>query len=121
MVFAKELINIGDSFRKLYLNSTDEKDKTEKSNLSSNTRSAVGGPYIGVHMRRLDFVTSRSKDVPSIKHAADQILQQMTKLNLQIVFVATDASKSGILCSLCFFVPHLTSPVCINLYFKQHP
>lgn len=101
MVFSKELVNIGNSFRKQYLNSTDEFDKTDRSHSSPTVkRDAVGGPYIGVHLRRRDFAVSRSKDVPSIKYAAEQILKQMKKLKLELVFVATDAPESGD-CFLC--------------------
>lgn len=95
MVFSKTLISIGDSFRKDYLNSTDQTDRTEKpqDGIDANKRSAIGGPYIAVHLRRLDFVVSRSKDVPNLKHAADQILKHMKELSLKLVFVATDASE----------------------------
>ncbi|KAG8197124.1 hypothetical protein JTE90_011287 [Oedothorax gibbosus] len=96
MVFSKKLLNIGDDFRKLYLNSTDEKDKTHlpESLTSSIERKAVGGPYVAVHLRRRDFVQARPKDVPSIEFAAQQILKHMKRLNLETLFVATDALQS---------------------------
>lgn len=97
MVFSKKLINIGDDFRKSYLNSTDEKDKTNlPENLASSIkRNAIGGPYVAVHLRRRDFVQARPKDVPSIAFAAHQILKHMKRLNLETLFVATDALQSG--------------------------
>lgn len=101
MVFSKELVGIGNSFRKQFLNSTDDLDKTDRSRSSSAVRrDAVGGPYIGVHLRRRDFAVSRSKDVPSIKYAAEQIVKWMKQLKLELVFVATDAPESG-MCFLC--------------------
>ena len=96
MVFSNELTDIADSFRKQFLNSTDELDKTDKRSASSVIkRNAVGGPFIGVHLRRQDFAVSRSKDVPSIRYAAEQVLNKMTQFELQRVFVATDAPESG--------------------------
>ncbi|KFM60123.1 GDP-fucose protein O-fucosyltransferase 2, partial [Stegodyphus mimosarum] len=95
--FSKKLIAIGDDFRHKYLNSTDEKDKTVKNydkQISNFERKAVGGPYIGVHLRRRDFAYARPKEVPSIEHAAKQLLKIMKKNNLQTVFVATDALDS---------------------------
>ncbi|GIY51518.1 GDP-fucose protein O-fucosyltransferase 2 [Caerostris darwini] len=96
MQFSKKLTDIGDNFRKLYLNSTDENDKTEKSSslTSGIERKALGGPYVSVHLRRRDFVQARPKEVPSIAYAAKQILNHMKRLNLQLLYVATDALPS---------------------------
>ncbi|GFU28407.1 GDP-fucose protein O-fucosyltransferase 2 [Nephila pilipes] len=96
MKFAKELTDIGDSFRKLHLNSTDDYDKIKKcdSLTAPIEQDALGGPYISVHLRRQDFARARPKDVPSISYAAKQILKHMKRLNLQFAFIATDASQS---------------------------
>ncbi|CAL1276051.1 unnamed protein product [Larinioides sclopetarius] len=96
MKFSKKLIEIGDTFRKLHLNSTDENDKTyiPESISSPIERKAVGGSYVSVHLRRRDFVQARPNDVPSILFASKQILEQMKRLNLKLLYVATDATQS---------------------------
>ncbi|GBM31653.1 GDP-fucose protein O-fucosyltransferase 2 [Araneus ventricosus] len=96
MQFSKKLIEIGDTFRKLHLNSTDENDKTHISESISSPleRKAVGGPYVSVHLRRRDFVQARPNDVPSILFASKQILKHMKRLNLKLLYVATDATQS---------------------------
>lgn len=93
MRFAKHLIEEANIFRASHLNSTDVVDRTvlpidwrdEKSG-----RSAVGGPYLGVHLRRQDFVYGRPKEVPSLDASASQIKRHLNNLNLNTVFVATD-------------------------------
>ncbi|XP_028847353.1 GDP-fucose protein O-fucosyltransferase 2 [Denticeps clupeoides] len=95
MVFAKHLRIIGDEFRAKYLNSTDEKDKTVYSEDWTRMRvklgSATGGPYLGVHLRRKDFIWGHRDDVPSLKGAVKKIQSLMKKHKLEQVFVATDA------------------------------
>lgn len=59
-------------------------------------RSAVGGPYLSVHLRRRDFLRGRPKEVPSIGSAANQIKAMLNNLQLTTVFVATDALQEGI-------------------------
>ena len=56
---------------------------------------ARGGPFLAVHLRRADFVQVRKKDVPSLKHAAEQLKELAQKHNLKKIFVATDAPKEG--------------------------
>ncbi|XP_074107565.1 O-fucosyltransferase 2 isoform X2 [Cotesia typhae] len=97
MRYNNELYKIANEFRKEYLNSTDKNDKTirppdwkdEKSK-----RNAVGGPYLAIHLRRGDFLKIRSDTVPTIKDAANQVIKELEKLELKIVFVATDAEDS---------------------------
>lgn len=97
MVFSKKLINIGNNFRKIHLNSSDEEDKTNlPENLNSPIeREAIGGPYVAVHLRRRDFIQARPKDVPSVAFAAQQILKHMKRLNIATLYVATDALQQG--------------------------
>ncbi|XP_054707109.1 GDP-fucose protein O-fucosyltransferase 2-like [Uloborus diversus] len=98
MVFSKKLTELGDVFRKFYLNSSDKVDKTEKKSVSNRAhRTAVGGPYVAVHLRRRDFVSARPKEVPSMKWASEQILKYLKMYKLQKVFVASDASESEFL------------------------
>lgn len=54
-----------------------------------------GGPYVGVHLRRGDFSVSRGSRVVTLKNAAVQIVQTCMKLNLNRVYLATDAKKDG--------------------------
>lgn len=49
--------------------------------------------YIGVHVRRGDFVKYR-KSV-SLKHIAFQLKQKLFSLNLNTVFLATDGTFQG--------------------------
>ncbi|KAL4609113.1 GDP-fucose protein O-fucosyltransferase 2 [Arapaima gigas] len=97
MVFAKHLRNIGDEFRAKYLNSTDERDLTvyqeDWTRMKVKLGSARGGPYLGVHLRRKDFIWGHREDVPSLKGAVKKIRSLLKKLKLERVFVATDADE----------------------------
>lgn len=57
--------------------------------------SAKGGPYLGVHLRRKDFIWGHREDVPSLKGAVKKIRSLMKKHKLDKVFVATDADGGG--------------------------
>lgn len=57
--------------------------------------SAEGGPYLGVHLRRKDFIWGHREDVPSLKGAVKKINSLMKKHKLDKVFVATDADGGG--------------------------
>ncbi|XP_074652453.1 GDP-fucose protein O-fucosyltransferase 2-like [Tubulanus polymorphus] len=95
MVFARPLTDVADQFRAKYLNSFDETDKTifedDWRTMQRRNRDAIGGPYLAVHLRRLDFLYSHKKSVPSLEGAANRIQQLLKDLKLQTVFVATDA------------------------------
>ncbi|XP_053733377.1 GDP-fucose protein O-fucosyltransferase 2 isoform X2 [Synchiropus splendidus] len=97
MVFAKHLRLIGDDFRASYLNSTDEGDNTiyneDWTRMKVKLGSAIGGPYLGVHLRRKDFIWGHREDVPSLKAAVKKIRSLMKKHKLEKVFVATDADE----------------------------
>lgn len=95
MVFAKHLRDIGDKFRKTYLDSDDEKDKTELvvwTQMKHNHGDAKGGPYAAVHLRRKDYLYAHSKEVPSLENAAKQVKKYLKKYSLKKLFVATDAN-----------------------------
>ncbi|XP_063356067.1 GDP-fucose protein O-fucosyltransferase 2 isoform X2 [Pelmatolapia mariae] len=100
MVFAKHLRLIGDNFRSRHLNSTDETDHTPYSEdwtrMKAKPGSAKGGPYLGVHLRRKDFIWGHREDVPSLKGAVKKIRSLMKKHKLDKVFVATDADDEEI-------------------------
>jgi peptide-O-fucosyltransferase len=56
---------------------------------------ATGGAYLAVHWRRKDFIRAHGKDLPSINGTAQQITRELHRLNLNTVFVATDAPTAG--------------------------
>nr|XP_033803177.1 GDP-fucose protein O-fucosyltransferase 2 [Geotrypetes seraphini] len=95
MVFAKHLRVVGDEFRANYLNSTDGHDRTNYSEdwtkMKVKLGIALGGPYLGVHLRRKDFIWGHRDDVPSLQGAAKKIQSLLKKHKLEKVFVATDA------------------------------
>uniref|UniRef100_A0AAZ3QIX7 GDP-fucose protein O-fucosyltransferase 2 n=1 Tax=Oncorhynchus tshawytscha TaxID=74940 RepID=A0AAZ3QIX7_ONCTS len=97
MVFSKHLRLLGDEFRAKYLNSTDEQDQTvyneDWTRIKNKLGSARGGPYLGVHLRRKDFIWGHREDVPSLKGAVKKIRDLMKKNKLDRVFVATDADE----------------------------
>lgn len=57
--------------------------------------SALGGPYLGVHLRRKDFIWGHREDVPSLEGAVKKIRSLMKTHQLDKVFVATDAIRKG--------------------------
>ncbi|KAJ8963340.1 hypothetical protein NQ318_018812, partial [Aromia moschata] len=96
MRFNKELKKVAADFRETYLNSTDDADNTvlpEKWVEEKPKRSAIGGPYLAVHLRRRDFVRSRPNDSPSLTDVAQQIEKKLKELHLNTVFIATDGTE----------------------------
>ncbi|XP_039351380.1 GDP-fucose protein O-fucosyltransferase 2 isoform X1 [Mauremys reevesii] len=95
MVFAKHLRVVGDEFRRKYLHSTDEADRTDYNEdwtqMKVKLGTAVGGPYLGVHLRRKDFIWGHREDVPTLHGAVKKIRSLMEKHKLKRVFIATDA------------------------------
>ncbi|XP_029071126.1 GDP-fucose protein O-fucosyltransferase 2 isoform X2 [Monodon monoceros] len=97
MVFAKHLRAVGDEFRSRYLNSTDAADRIpfeeDWTKMKVQLGSSLGGPYLGVHLRRKDFTWGHREDVPSLEGAARRIRSLMKTHQLDRVFVATDAAR----------------------------
>ncbi|XP_078234620.1 GDP-fucose protein O-fucosyltransferase 2 isoform X2 [Pogona vitticeps] len=95
MVFARHLRMVGNLFRTEHLNSTDEKDRTQYdenwTKMKVKLGTAKGGPYLGVHLRRKDFIWGHRNDVPSIEGAVKKIQGLLKSHKLERVFVATDA------------------------------
>lgn len=52
-------------------------------------------PYLCVHLRRKDYLFSHPDQLPSITNAARQIKEKLKQNELDVVFVATDASDEG--------------------------
>lgn len=100
MVFAKHLRVVGDEFRAKYLDSNDGMDKTPYNEVWKEMKvklgTALGGPYLGVHLRRKDFIWGHRTDVPSLQGAAKNIKALLEKHNLKTVFVATDADSDDV-------------------------
>ncbi|XP_039265668.2 GDP-fucose protein O-fucosyltransferase 2-like [Styela clava] len=97
MVFSRELRNFAADFRKKFLDSDDEKDKTKlPDNWKDNKRednSAVGGPYIAAHVRRKDFLRARKEHVPSIKKVAEKLSSVMKEYKVDKIFIASDGTE----------------------------
>ncbi|XP_074046040.1 GDP-fucose protein O-fucosyltransferase 2 [Macrotis lagotis] len=97
MVFAKHLRVAGDDFRSKFLNSSDDADEIVYSEdwtkMKVKPGSSLGGPYLGVHLRRKDFIWGHREDVPSLQGAVKTIRSLMETHQLHQVFVATDAVK----------------------------
>lgn len=55
-----------------------------------------GGPYLCVHLRRKDYVSSRSGQIPSIKGAADQVGHKASRQGVKLVYVASDAPQAEV-------------------------
>ena len=99
-MFAKHLREVADKFRSDFLDSDDKKDKTPYNEDDWRKQvpkpdSALGGPYIGVHMRRGDFAYSHKETVPSIKEIGEEVKKQLKKYKLKKVYVSTDGSQEG--------------------------
>lgn len=96
MVFAKHLRDIGDEFRRKHLDSEDETDTTILEDWTKMRRKpgdAFGGPYIGVHLRRKDYLYAHKEQVPTLKFAAKQIKTILKKYDLNKVFIASDCDN----------------------------
>nr|XP_012299734.1 GDP-fucose protein O-fucosyltransferase 2 isoform X2 [Aotus nancymaae] len=97
MVFARHLREVGDQFRSRHLNSTDATDRIpfqeDWTKMKVMLGSALGGPYLGVHLRRKDFIWGHREDVPSLEGAVRKIRSLMKTQRLDKVFVATDAVR----------------------------
>lgn len=100
LVFARHLREGADAFRRKYLNSNDEDDHTHYEEdwriqipLEGHAR---GGPYLGVHMRRGDFVFVHKEITPSIAKIGKEIAKILMKYKISTVYVATDGSDKEI-------------------------
>ncbi|XP_073983375.1 O-fucosyltransferase 2 isoform X2 [Rhodnius prolixus] len=96
MKFAEPLVQEAKRFMISVLNhsSVEENDiKNEK----KGKRNAKGGSYLGVHLRRRDFIEGRPNEIPTLEYAAEQISDILLSQNLKIVFIATDAKYEEVL------------------------
>jgi hypothetical protein len=57
-----------------------------------------GGSYLAVHIRRGDYVRVKTADlVVPLKTISSQIKQVLSRLNLNVIFIATDATQKGLI------------------------
>ncbi|KAG9477510.1 GDP-fucose protein O-fucosyltransferase 2 [Eleutherodactylus coqui] len=100
MVFTKHLRLVGDEFRASFLQSSDENDKTifheDWIKVKQRPSTPLGGPYLGVHLRRKDFIWGHREDVPTLHRTAEEIHSLLKKLQLKKVFIATDADRQDL-------------------------
>ena len=98
-MFAKHLRALGNEYRAKYLNSNDEADKTPYAedwrDQHPQEGSALGGPYIAVHMRRGDFAYSRKDTIPAIEQYAKNAENMLKKYKLKKIYLATDGTEEG--------------------------
>lgn len=97
MVFAAELQKEAADFRAKYLDSDDERDNTHRppewNTPKIKAGTALGGPYIGAHMRRKDFLYARKEAVPTIEMTAKILKDLMIKYEVNKIFVASDGTQ----------------------------
>lgn len=99
MRYSKELVEAADSFRDKYLDSDDENDNTHLVpdwRKERAKRNAKGGPYLGIHWRRRDFLYARQDQLPSIKGTAAILERLCEKLKLDRIYLATDAPEEEV-------------------------
>jgi len=100
MRFASKLVKKSEELRAVLLNSDDESDRTKISPDWRQTKklhsSAIGGPYLAVHLRRGDFLYSRESNIISLHKVAEQIRVELLRSNLTTVYLATDGSADEI-------------------------
>lgn len=110
MRYNLELYKIANDYRATYLNSTNEKDNTNRPTNwieEKEKRDAIGGPYLSVHLRRRDFVIGRVKSTPTLKEVAFQVANKMNEYALKYLFIATDADRQE-LAELKTYLPQYT-------------
>ncbi|PIC42474.1 hypothetical protein B9Z55_009541 [Caenorhabditis nigoni] len=96
MRYSKDLVEAANVFRDKYLDSDDENDDTEMVpdwRKERAKRTAKGGPYLGIHWRRRDFLYARQDQLPSIKGTAEILEKLCEKLKLNRIYLATDAPE----------------------------
>lgn len=92
MVYAKELREEGNRFMKEKFDYSPDTGKGRQ-------KLSTPGPFLAVHLRRGDYHYARPNDIPSIEGAAQQLKKLKKETGLKYVFLASDASKEGMLCN----------------------
>ncbi|CAK9304567.1 unnamed protein product [Gordionus sp. m RMFG-2023] len=93
MQFASKLLDLSHNFIKQNLYSQEmDYDTLKVKNIKM-----IGRDYMGVHWRRMDFITGKDPSkVISIEKATSQIIDIMTQLNIRTLFLATDTVEKEI-------------------------
>lgn len=87
MRYASHLRKIGDQFRR---------QKFGPDAVSSPSSNRPSGNFICAHLRRADFVWAHKEDVPSLEGAANQMEKLAKKLNMNRLFLCTDAKSAEV-------------------------
>ena len=98
MRFSDRLYALANKFRQDHFQSSDEEDGPvlpDDWRDEEPVRIAKGGDYLCGHLRRQDFLVGRSHEVPSLKSAAEQLLQLAKSMNVSKVFIASDGTNQG--------------------------
>ena len=93
MKITSNLIQKAVNLRKTYFNIDDSIDSLYNNDDTNKRNKSLGGAYIGVHVRRGDFL--RHRNSISLKHIGSQIESKLKEYNLKKVFLATDGSPTG--------------------------
>lgn len=101
LVFAENLRKEGDRYRAKYLSSNDKSDRTVyetdwRKQIPDSDGKALGGPYLGLHMRRGDFTYAHKETVPSIEEIADECNKILLKYKLKIIYLSTDGTDEEV-------------------------
>lgn len=85
MRYASHLIKKADEIRSKLFNELN----------TSENQDSKGGDYLGVHLRRGDFLHVRKSNLISIENISYQLRYLLIKLNLKQLYLATDATVKG--------------------------
>ena len=110
-MFAQHLRDRADQFREKKLNSNDIQDKTiyaeDWREQVPEDDSALGGPYLAMHMRRGDFSYAHKETVPSIEEVGKEMAKRLKEYKLKKVYLSTDGTDEGKVLYICLLY---TSP-----------
>ncbi|CAI2348244.1 unnamed protein product [Caenorhabditis sp. 36 PRJEB53466] len=99
MRYSEQLVEAADAFRRTHLDSDDKRDKTELVEdwtKENSRRTAIGGPYLGIHWRRRDFLYARRDQLPTVKGTAALLHKLCEQLKLERIYLATDAPEDEV-------------------------
>ncbi|KAF2365376.1 GDP-fucose protein O-fucosyltransferase [Trinorchestia longiramus] len=100
MRFAAHLVEAAQQYRHAVLNSTDDADGVtvfpDWTLQKRAPRAPTGGPYLGVHWRRQDYLRARPGQVPTVQHTARQLRRLLRTLAISHLYLATDATEEEV-------------------------
>jgi len=97
MRFSDRLYWLAGQFRREHLRTDDQQDATVlpddwRDEDDAKRIEARGGDYVCGHLRRQDFLIGRSHEVPSLKAAAQRLVQVAELVAVDTVFIASDGT-----------------------------